>query len=124
MPPLEFYAEFISFQEAVLKKICWPMCLLAVLAVVCGPGAARADSVVGPFVDSQTNAVIYVNFSTLDMDWVAPGSRKPSPRSPIRPLAPRNSRWRSKESSRRKNGFPISKPPAGRICTSSSHWAG
>jgi len=53
-----------------LKKICWPTCFLAALAMVLGRAAVRADSVVSPFVDSQTNAVIYLDFSSIDMDTV------------------------------------------------------
>jgi hypothetical protein len=65
------YEGFFSFhQEAALKRIYWPTCFLALLAVVLGPAAVRADSVISPFVDSQTNAVIYLDFSSIDMDMV------------------------------------------------------
>jgi hypothetical protein len=40
-------------------------------ALLCGVPAARADDVISPFIDSQTNAVIYVDLSNLDMDQLA-----------------------------------------------------
>jgi hypothetical protein len=36
-----------------------------------GQSAVRADDVISPFIDSQTNAVIHVDFTNLDMDQVA-----------------------------------------------------
>jgi hypothetical protein len=56
--------------EAHLKKIYWLVTLVTLLALSGGREIARAASVVAPFVDSQTNAVIHVDFSTLDMDQV------------------------------------------------------
>jgi hypothetical protein len=56
--------------EVHLKKICWLVILVTLIALSGGRQIARADSVVTPFVDSQTNAVIHVDFSTLDMDQV------------------------------------------------------
>jgi len=60
----------VSIRRLLLKKICWPTCLLAALTVVLGRAADRADSVISPFVDSQTNAVIYLDFSAIDMDTI------------------------------------------------------
>jgi len=53
-----------------LKNNFRPTCFLAVLAMVLGRSAVRADSVISPFVDSQTNAVIYLDFSSIDMATV------------------------------------------------------
>jgi hypothetical protein len=53
-----------------LKKIFWPLCLLALVAVMGSQSPARADNPVAPFVDSQTNAVIYVDISSVDPDQV------------------------------------------------------
>jgi hypothetical protein len=68
----------LTFEEVRLKKISWPLCLLFVLCCCRWPGAARADSPVTPFVDSQTNAVIYVNLSALDMDQIDTWRQKAS----------------------------------------------
>jgi len=56
--------------EAPLKKIYWPVILVTLIALWGGRQQARGDSVVAPFVDSQTNAVIHVDFSNLDMDQI------------------------------------------------------
>ena len=60
--------------EAPLKKISWRMILSALVAIAVSRQAARADSLIAPFVDAQTSAVVHVDFSQLDMDqldaWV------------------------------------------------------
>jgi hypothetical protein len=60
--------------ETPLKKISWRIILSALLAVAVSRQTARADSVIAPFVDAQTSAVIHVDFSQLDLDqldaWV------------------------------------------------------
>ena len=57
-----------------MKKISWRMILAALLAIAMSRQTARADSVIAPFVDAQTSAVVHVDFSQLDMDqldaWV------------------------------------------------------
>jgi len=53
-----------------LKKIYWLVTLVTLIALTGERQIACGDSVVTPFVDSQTNAVIHVDFSTLDMDQV------------------------------------------------------
>jgi hypothetical protein len=54
-----------------LKRILGLVCLVA--AVVLGAARSRslADDVISPFIDSQTNAVIHVDFSNLDMDQLS-----------------------------------------------------
>lgn len=56
--------------EASLKKFYLPLIVVTLIALWGGRESVRGDSVVAPFVDSQTNAVIHVDFSTLDMDQV------------------------------------------------------
>jgi hypothetical protein len=48
-----------------------PVFLAVVLVAGLGRSAVRADDVIGPFIDSQTNAVIHVDFTNLDMDQIA-----------------------------------------------------
>ncbi len=52
--------------EAELKKNIWAG--LAVVLVLGAVSFVCADDVISPFVDSQTNGVIYVDFSAIDMD--------------------------------------------------------
>jgi hypothetical protein len=58
--------------EAHLKKLYFLVVLAAAVAIFLlgAQPAAHADSQVAPFVDSQTNAVIHVDFTNLDMDQV------------------------------------------------------
>jgi hypothetical protein len=56
--------------EVLLKKIFGLMLSLTVGTVVGAQSAARADSPVAPFVDSQTNGVIYIDTSNVDMDQI------------------------------------------------------
>lgn len=55
-----------------MKKLYFLAVLAAsvMTALIAAQPAARADSAVAPFVDSQTNAVIHVDLSTVDMDQV------------------------------------------------------
>ena len=52
--------------EAELKKNIWAVFLVA--GIFWAAAFVRGDDVIGPFVDSQTNGVIYVDFSAIDMD--------------------------------------------------------
>ena len=69
------YSDQLCPMEAPLRKIYWLATLLTLIAP-CNDRLARADSVVAPFVDSQTSLVIYVDFSTLDMDQVGAWQQK------------------------------------------------
>jgi hypothetical protein len=61
----------IDLLEVHLKKISVTAVFLSsLIALLAGGRMAQADSVIAPFVDSQTNAVIHVDLSTLDMDQV------------------------------------------------------
>ncbi len=51
-----------------MRKIYRPLCLMTIAALLGTQAPARADSPIAPFVDSQTNAVIYVDFSSVDLD--------------------------------------------------------
>ena len=53
-----------------MKKFYLPLIVVTLIALWGGRESVRGDSVVAPFVDSQTNAVIHVDFSALDMDQI------------------------------------------------------
>jgi len=53
-----------------LQKIYSSILSLTIASLLCAQSAARADNPVAPFVDSQTNGVIYVDTSTVDMDQI------------------------------------------------------
>jgi hypothetical protein len=54
-----------------LKRVLGPICLLMIWVVAVAQSRAWADDVISPFIDSQTNAVIHVDFTNLDMDQIA-----------------------------------------------------
>jgi hypothetical protein len=59
-----------------LKRVLGPVFLAVIflsglLLAGLGQSVVRADDVIGPFIDSQTNAVIHVDFTNLDMDQIA-----------------------------------------------------
>jgi hypothetical protein len=57
-------------KEARVRKIYGLLCLLTIGVLLAENAPARADSPIAPFIDSQTNAVIYVDISSLDLDQV------------------------------------------------------
>ena len=59
-----------------MKKIYWLVMLVTLIALSGGRQIARADSVVAPFVDSQTNAVIHVDFRRWTWIRWTPGSKR------------------------------------------------
>ena len=54
-----------------MKRVLGPICLAMIWVVAVAQSRAWADDVIGPFIDSQTNAVIHVDFTNLDMDQIA-----------------------------------------------------
>ncbi len=62
----QLFPDNASIMEAELKKNIWAG--LLVVLVLGAVSFVRADDVIAPFVDSQTNGVIYVDFSAIDMD--------------------------------------------------------
>ena len=79
---------------------------------------------ISPFVDSQTNAVIYLDFSSIDMNAVDAWQQKAIAAIPDPADRAKQQQDARLGSPGRKNGFPISKPPGGRICTLWFRWAG
>jgi hypothetical protein len=65
-----FYGFIFLRVEVLLKTIFGLMLSLTVGTLVGVQSPARADSPVAPFVDSQTNGVIYVDTSNVDMDQI------------------------------------------------------
>jgi hypothetical protein len=57
-------------EEVLLKKVFGLMLSVTMGMLLGGQSVARADSPVAPFVDSQTNGVIYVDTSNVDMDQI------------------------------------------------------
>ncbi|HEY1922676.1 MAG TPA: hypothetical protein VGG44_07900 [Tepidisphaeraceae bacterium] len=53
-----------------MKKIFAPVLSLTIALLLGAQSPARADSPVAPFVDSQTNGVIYIDTSNVDMDQI------------------------------------------------------
>ena len=108
--------------EAHLKKIYSLAILVGLIALSGGRQIARADSVVTPFVDSQTNAVIHVDFTSLDMDQVDAWQQKA-----LAGIADPALRAKQQESARRvshrpRNGSPNSRPRVARIFISWFRW--
>jgi hypothetical protein len=61
---------FLFRKEVVLKRLLGLVCLVAAVMLTAQP-RSFADDVISPFIDSQTNAVIHVDFSNLDMDQLS-----------------------------------------------------
>lgn len=59
-----------------MRKIYWPLCLMTIAALLDAQAPVRADSPIAPFVDSQTNAVIYVDLSSVDLDQLKEWQQK------------------------------------------------
>jgi len=75
MPGEADSTKLLSREEVLLKKfygLILSLTTAALLwaALLCAPSAARADSPIAPFVDSQTNGVIYIDTSSVDMDQI------------------------------------------------------
>jgi hypothetical protein len=66
----QFLRNYFPREEVLLKKFFGLSLSLTIAALIYAPSAARADSPIAPFVDSQTNGVIYIDTSTIDMDQV------------------------------------------------------
>jgi hypothetical protein len=62
-------------QEASLKNLKWQFIAVAMVALL-SVRAAMADSVIAPFIDSQTSGIIYLDLSNIDMDAVGAWQQK------------------------------------------------
>ena len=94
-----------------MKRILGPVCL-AILVLT--QASLRADDVIAPFIDSQTNAVIHADFTNIDMDAVAAWQNKLISTITDPAARARRRRTRMRERPSAKNGFPISVTPAGK----------